>query len=102
MELHGVPTSAAWRHRDAREGFESVFLRSGRADHRVEGTTAAVEAGRAWTVRYLISLDERWRTRKAQVWGRSSEGELEMQLDADGDGNWGVNGSPAPALDGCL
>jgi hypothetical protein len=102
MELREVPVSAAWRHRDAREGFESVFFRRGRSGRRVEGSTAAVEAGRAWTVRYVISVDERWRTREAQVWSWSSKGDLEVQLDADGSGHWQINGSPAPALDGCL
>jgi uncharacterized protein len=102
MELREVPVSAAWRHSDAREGFESVFFRRGRSGRRVEGSTAAVEAGRAWTVRYVISVDERWRTREAQVWSWSSKGDLEVQLDADGSGHWQINGSPAPALDGCL
>ncbi len=102
MSFREVPASAAWRHRDAREGFESVFLRSDRSGYRLEGHTAAVEDGQAWVVHYVISLDRRWITRTAQVFGWSPTGEHELSLEADGSGRWKVNGSAVPGLDGCL
>ena len=92
------PGCAAWRHLDAREGFEVVFLRAG----RVEGDTAAVEEGKAWAVRYDISVDAGWATRSARVWGRASSGLRELSLEADGAGRWRVDGAPAGHLDGCL
>ena len=64
MEL---PPFAAWRHHDAREGFEVVFLRPEGTGLRVDGHTAAVEAGEGWAVEYAIALDVRWRTRRARV-----------------------------------
>ncbi len=101
MGFTELPASAAWRHRDARDGFESVFFRAGRSGYRVEGHTAAVEAGRVWAVRYLIELDENWRTRSARAWGRSLNGRTEVRLDVDDSGRWNVNGGARPDLEGC-
>jgi uncharacterized protein len=102
MAFAAPPEFAAWRHRDARDGFEVVFLRAGDGGYRLEGHTAAVEEGQAWAVRYRITLDPAWRTRGAQVSGRSASGRHELALDADGRGGWRVNGALAPRLDGCL
>jgi hypothetical protein len=93
-----LPPFAAWRHRDAREGFEVVFLDG----LRVEGHTTAVEDGEPFAVGYAIELDEAWRTRAARVWGRSSRGTHEVMLEGDGHGRWRVDGRSAPHLDGCL
>jgi hypothetical protein len=98
----GLPPFAAWRHRGARDGFEVVFFDVRDGCPRVEGHTAAVEDGEPFAVRYAIELDERWRTRSAQVWGRSSHGTRAVMLHADGHGSWLVDGRPAPHLDGCL
>ena len=97
-----LPASAAWRHQEAREGFESVFFSADGSGYRLDGHTAAVEDGVAWAVRYAITLDERWITRAARVEGQSPSGERSIRLDADGAGRWEVDGSPMPALDGCL
>lgn len=101
MSLEKLPPCAAWRHRDARTGFETVFLQGDGSGHRIEGHTAAVEEGQAWVVRYAITVDQQWLTRTAHVWGRSSTGEREVRLVADGSGHWRVNGKPRPHLDGC-
>lgn len=98
----GLPRFAAWRHRDTRDGFEVVFFdaRDGRV--RMEGHTTAVEDGEPFANGYEIEVDERWRTRSAKVWGRSSYGTRTVRLQADGDGSWLVDGRAAPRLDGCL
>jgi hypothetical protein len=98
----GLPPFAAWRHRDARDGFEVVFFDAGDGGRRIEGHTVAVEEGEPFAVRYAIELDDRGRTRSAQVWGQSSGGRRTVTLHADGDGSWVVDGRPAPHLDGCL
>lgn len=49
-----------------------MFLRADGDGWRLEGDTAAVEEGRAWAVRYDISIDAGWATRSARVWGRAS------------------------------
>jgi uncharacterized protein len=96
------PRSAAWQHRDARNGFEVVFLHADEDGYRLEGHTAAVEDGQAWAVRYSITVDRHWRTKTARVHGRSATGRHEVVLEADGAGGWTVNGAPAPELDDCL
>jgi hypothetical protein len=97
-----LPSSAAWQHHDARQGFESMFVRGDRAGRRLEGHTAAVEDGEPWVVRYVISLDERWITRTVEGWGWSQAGDRGVRLEADGSGRWWVDGSAAPMLDGCV
>lgn len=97
-----LPRFAAWRHRDAREGFEVVFLRETGAGYRFEGQTAAVEAGEAWSVAYELDLDRDWKARRARVTGRSASGRWETTLEGDGLGRWRRNGEPCPQLDGCL
>jgi uncharacterized protein len=92
------PPIAAWRHREARDGFEVVFF-SGR---RVEGHTAAVEEGDAWAVRYSIELAPDWTTRSAHVVARSASGEHALSLEGDGAGRWLIDGAPAGHLDGVL
>ena len=85
---------AAWRHHDARDGFEVVFYEG----RRFEGTTAAIEYGRPFAVRYVIELDDEWRTRRAEVHGQTGT----VVLEGDGDGHWLVDGVPAPHVEGCL
>jgi hypothetical protein len=102
MSFHSPPASAAWRHRDAREGFEVVFVNPDRDGYRLEGATAAVENGDAWVVEYEITVSQRWLSRGAMLSGRSASGVHELRLEADGAGHWRINGSPASHLDGCL
>ncbi|MCA1707701.1 MAG: putative glycolipid-binding domain-containing protein [Actinobacteria bacterium] len=102
MAFKDLPATAAWRHRQARQGFESVFVRADGPGYRFDGHTAAVEDDAVWVVRYSISVDERWLTRSARIWGWSPTGERETQLDADGSGHWDVLGTRVPELDGCL
>jgi uncharacterized protein len=102
MTSRDLPASAAWRHQVARDGFESVFVRSDRSGYRFEGHTTAVEDGQVWAVRYTITLDVRWTTRAARIWGWSLNGEHDTRLDADGAGHWEIDGSHVPELDGCF
>ena len=97
MSRH-LPDGAAWRHLDARDGFESVFFGPG---NRLDGHTAAVEDGRIWVVRYTIILDVRWMTTTARVWARSRDGEARLSVESGPGGRWHVDGAPRPDLDGC-
>lgn len=94
-----LPAVAAWRHKEAREGFEVLFLQPG---NRFVGTTTAVEAGEAWAVEYVIVVDSQWRTVSAYVKRRSVRGVHEVLLESAGPAKWRVNGKPAPHLDGCF
>jgi len=102
MPSETLPPFAAWRHRDARAGFEVVFLGPGPEGHHLEGHTAAVEDGQPWAVRYSIVIDASWTTRRAHVIGQSGSGHHEVSLESDGAGAWLINGASAPQLAGCL
>lgn len=97
-----LPTIAAWRHLDARVGFEVLFLHRDANGYHVEGHATAVEDGKAWSVRYALTLDPSWTTGSAHVVGRSEGGANEVRLEGDGAGAWRVDGKPAPELGGCL
>ena len=102
MPFSAPPPTAAWAHQDARTGFEVVCFQPVDHGHVVTGCTTAVEDGQAWIVEYTVRVDADWRTRGAEVRGRSGAGALSLALRTDGEGHWQVNGVPAPDLDGCL
>jgi uncharacterized protein len=97
-----VPATAAWRHRDARAGFEVACFQPFGEGRRVEGWTTAVGDGGTWAVGYVIGLDGTGATRSARVRGRSAAGFSTAVLEADGAGRRLAGGVPAPHLDGCL
>ena len=102
MDFAPAPATAAWRHRDARTGFEVAYFQVLGAGWRIAGWTTAVEDGQTWVVEYVIDLDETGATRGARIRGRSAAGSSAASLEADGAGQWVVNGGPAPHLDGCF
>lgn len=101
MTFDPLPRCAAWLHHEARSGFEVVYCSPAADGWRLEGRTAAVEAGVGWTVDYDIVVDARWATRRATVSTRSAAGTRSVTLEADGGGRWTVDGAAAPALTGC-
>jgi hypothetical protein len=102
MMFAALPASAAWRHHTARDGFETVFVRSDWSGFHFDGYTSAVEDGVVWAVRYRIEVDEDWCTRAAYVRARAAGGERDLRVESDGAGHWRVNGEFAEELDGCL
>jgi uncharacterized protein len=96
------PATAAWRHRDARDGFEVVFLRRADVRYRFDGHTAAMEGDAAFAVRYVIFLDDGWRTLGARVVSESRTRTRYLELETRGDRAWQVNGEAAPHLAGCM
>jgi uncharacterized protein len=92
---------AAWRHVDAREGFEVLFLSSEPGAYKLDGYSTALQDGEAWGIRYALIVDDAWVTRSAHVVGLSALGRHEVRLESDGAG-WRVDGRPVPELSGCL
>lgn len=102
MAFEKLPPFAAWRHCHVREGFEVVFLQDGERGLHVQGHTAAVEEGQAWSVEYSLVVDGSWATRSAHLVGRSASGRHELALETDGSGGWLIDGMPDSQLKGCL
>jgi uncharacterized protein len=102
MAFSAPPATAAWAHHDAREGFEVVFCQAVHDGHVLTGCTTAVEGGRSWIVDYTVRVDDQWRTRVAEVRGRSETGAVSLALRTGGNGRWEVDGAPAPLLEGCM
>jgi hypothetical protein len=96
------PADAAWRHHDARDGFEAAWFGHNADGRHIDGTTTAVEAGLIWAVTYRILLDRAGHTRRADIETRRTDGTHRVTLEADGRGNWLVDGVAAPHLAGCL
>lgn len=101
--LPDLPPLAAWRHLDARDGFE-VVVPSARSGGGVvlTGRTTALEDGLAWHIGYRIEVDDRWRTRRAEISAWWPHGEGTVLLEADGEGRWSVDGAARPDLDGVI
>jgi hypothetical protein len=102
MSFSALPATAAWRHHEARLGFEVAYFQSAGRGFHINGCTTAVEDGQSWVVSYAIRLDETWTTRSTRITGRSASGIRHAQLESDGLGRWRVDGEAAPHLDGCL
>jgi hypothetical protein len=97
-----LPSMAAWRHLDARDGFEVLFLRREHDRYHLDGYSTAIQEGEAWGIRYALALDEDWATCSAHVVGLSASGTHEVRLEGDGFGEWCVDGESAPQLSGCF
>ena len=97
-----LPAMAAWRHLDARDGFEVLFLRREHDGYHLDGYSTALQESEAWGIRYSLTLDEEWATRSAHVVGQSASGAHEVRLEGDGSGEWLVDNEPAPQLSGCF
>ena len=100
MSATEPPAAAAWRHHDARDGFEVAFFSRAEDGRRVRGAVTAVEEREAWAVSYDIELDTAWATRRARVRTCSEAGEAVVTVERTAQG-WLVDGAPAPWLDGC-
>ncbi len=69
---------------------------------RITGRTSAVEDGIAWSVGYVIDVDDSWSTRRAAIDVMTAGGTRHIELTGDGDGNWHLDGQPVPHVTGCL
>ncbi|MBT2516723.1 putative glycolipid-binding domain-containing protein [Streptomyces sp. ISL-90] len=102
MVFAPLPTTAAWRHDIARDGFEVAYFPVDGAGARLMGCTTAVEEGATAAVSYDLIVDADWVTRRAKVALQSESGARQRLLESDGHARWRVDGEPAPWLDGCL
>jgi len=100
--MNSFPESLAWRHVDARDGFEVAFCRMYASGISIRGHTVAVENGSAWSVQYEISLDTDSHIESVSVTSMSASGTRSTELVLDADRGWVVDGARVPRLDGCI
>lgn len=103
MSLPDLPPLAAWRHLQARTGFEVVFLAPvAGGGYCAEGGSTAVEADEGWTVRYMVEVGADGLTQRARVSVISATGPHQLTLEAIRPGRWTIDGRPLHQLDGCF
>ena len=83
-------------------GSEHCSLATIDAGHLFHGMVVAVFDGRPGSVRYRVEVDGSWRTRNVRVDLRLDGEDRMLDLSADGEGAWTVDGHPADQLRGCL
>ena len=101
MTFSGPPAVAAWRHQEARTGFEVAGIRQIETGWAFDGCTAAVEDGEAWVVDYEIRVEGGWRSRSARVSRRAGGVTDSVTVEGDGHGRWWVDGARRDDLTGC-
>lgn len=89
-----------WRRIDM-PGHEHASLERDGGGWRLRGVAVLAHEGRPCRLEYDIGTDERWITKIARVTGSVGPHAIDVRLEAAG-GRWTLNGTHAPAVDGCL
>jgi uncharacterized protein len=90
-----------WRRLDV-PGREEARIQQTSGGWRLTGQLEAEEASVHAELRYVIECDPDWRTRSTVVTGSASGDPIRLELAADGNGNWTLNGAPLPLVEGAL
>jgi len=83
-------------------GAERCSLDTGHSGAVLSGTALVAVHGEPWELRYVVRVDERWRTRHVEVRRQRPADDARMVVEADGAGRWLVDGEHQADLDGCL
>jgi len=90
-----------WRRLDL-PGHESARLFAEGAHWHLHGTAVFAHDGLPCRLDYRIVCDQAWRTRSARVAGWAGTRRVGVDVSADAEHRWRVNGADQPAVDGCL
>lgn len=91
-----------WRRVMDDLSFERAQLHRRTGETLLSGHVMIAEKGLPLLVDYRIAVDAQWRTRSVAVAQQYLGKTQTLRLDHDGQGNWRIDGLPAPALAGCL
>lgn len=80
---------------------ESCTLGTTPDGHTLTGTVLLPIDGQPGEIRYVVLVDDRWRTRVAGITVMTAAGRRHLSLGSDGDGGWHIDGVPAPDIHGC-
>jgi hypothetical protein len=90
-----------WRRLDV-PGREEARIERTADGWRLRGQLEVEEADVRTKLSYLIDCAPDWSTRRTIVSGATPSGPIRLELGADGAGNWTMNGSPLPLVEGAL
>jgi hypothetical protein len=94
-----------WRRLD-RPGHEAARLApegpAGASGWSLAGTAVFAHEGRPCRLDYRVALDASWRTVSGRVVGSVGDRTVAIDLAADADRRWRMNGEEQPAVSGCL
>jgi hypothetical protein len=93
--------SILWRRLD-RPGHESARLSSHGPTWRLAGAAVFAHDRQPCRLDYHVLCDAQWRTVSARVAGWVGGAAVELELAADSDRRWRVNGTECPAVAGCI
>jgi uncharacterized protein len=93
--------SVMWQRLDL-PGAEFCALSRLDSGWQFAGVAVAAFAGVPLRADYVVECDESWRTRGATLTVVSEGAERRLQIRADGDGVWSVNGQTVDGVRGCV
>jgi hypothetical protein len=97
-----LPPWAAWEHVEGSGGLEVVFIRTIEQGIEFEGVRSAAPNPDTWRIDYLLSVDQHWVTRAAQITSRDGNVCRTLELESPEDGTWRLDGRTLSDADGCL
>jgi uncharacterized protein len=89
-----------WRRLD-QPGHEAARLIEQDGTAVLEGSAVFVELGKPCRLDYAVTCDTRGLTRAATVHGWLGSSPIRVDIAADADQNWTLNGVPYASVDGC-
>jgi hypothetical protein len=93
--------SILWHFPDL-PSIEHCILREGADEKNLEGTVLTLVDGLPGEIRYELTCDREWRTRRCFVHIATASGERAIRLVADGQGRWEWDGAALPEVEGVL
>lgn len=92
--------SVLWQSTEG--GADRCTLDAGTAGFRLRGIALLADGGSPVEIRYAVDGDGFWRTRRVEVVVAWPDRLVELPLEADGAGNWTLDGRRQGAVEGCV
>jgi hypothetical protein len=93
--------SILWRRLDC-PGHEFARISFQLSRWHLTGTAVFLENRQPCRLDYLVVCDAKWHTVSGQITGQVGDRAVKIDLSADSDHRWQLNGLPQPEVDGCV
>jgi hypothetical protein len=90
-----------WRRLDT-TGLETVRIYPDNEGWILDGAAIFVHEGKACRLEYLIECGDDWTTVLVSIDGWAGDEAIDIQIDAEEDGTWHLNGEEIDAVAGCV